>query len=366
NIDEADIVSITRQLVQLEAKMMAMSFSAAGCLYYTKDLERVDAPRVALDDARFSVGPDSSWDMWCGRRSKLDVYRGPYKTAESYLLGGADKELEYLKQFGRPRPSLSRIYRAADGDLDKKQQPADHIANLMRYKLIAPFIIPKDPTLSRFTIHHHNLNPFNILVSRSPADSSLKIVGLVDFQHNPILPFFLHSSLPKTFSNEGDKISESMTPPTLPDGVDDLTENDARWAREHHRRRLLHYNYMKQIEEHNPAQYSLMRHKEPIPRYRELMVRTTYLPWLGDSLTLRFALSRVNLIWAELCEDEDILCPIAFEPEEAELTKWLMDIRQEMIVQEARMYGDIDCSRETWQSVDRFDDTFERAQMLRQ
>ncbi|KAJ7624514.1 hypothetical protein FB45DRAFT_1086280 [Roridomyces roridus] len=95
------------------------------CLYYTRDLKRLGAPHITLEeDARFSVGPDSRPRMWSGRRAELDVDRGPYTTAEALLLGGAEKELAFLNQFGQPRLPLVRLFRAAYGNREKKQQPA--------------------------------------------------------------------------------------------------------------------------------------------------------------------------------------------------------------------------------------------------
>lgn len=69
-LGESDIVSILRQLVQLESQLMSISFPAGGSLYYTHDLEKL-AGRAAipLKDERFCVGPDTRLPMWRGRRS---------------------------------------------------------------------------------------------------------------------------------------------------------------------------------------------------------------------------------------------------------------------------------------------------------
>jgi aminoglycoside phosphotransferase (APT) family kinase protein len=77
-LEEADIALVLRQLVQLESQIMSIPFPAGGSLYYTDDLEKV-AGRTAipLKDERFCVGPDTRLHMWYGRRSQLDVNRGP-------------------------------------------------------------------------------------------------------------------------------------------------------------------------------------------------------------------------------------------------------------------------------------------------
>ena len=77
-LEEPDIVSVLCQLVQLESRMMSIPFPAGGSLYYTNDLEKVAGRTgIPLNDERFCVGPDARLHMWYGRRSQLDVDRGP-------------------------------------------------------------------------------------------------------------------------------------------------------------------------------------------------------------------------------------------------------------------------------------------------
>ena len=77
-LEEPDIVSVLRQLVQFEARMMSIHFPAGGSLYYTNDLEKVAGRTgIPLNDERFCVGPDARLHTWYGRRSQLDVDRGP-------------------------------------------------------------------------------------------------------------------------------------------------------------------------------------------------------------------------------------------------------------------------------------------------
>lgn len=78
DLEEPQIESVVRQLVQLEAKMMSVSFPAGGSLYYAQDLEGVAGkPGIPLKDERFCIGPDVRLPQWFGRRSLLDVDRGP-------------------------------------------------------------------------------------------------------------------------------------------------------------------------------------------------------------------------------------------------------------------------------------------------
>lgn len=80
-LKEADLASILRKLVKLESHIMSLSFPAGGSLYYSEDLERVTSGKtgipILLNGERFCIGPDARLHMWYGRRSQLDVDRGP-------------------------------------------------------------------------------------------------------------------------------------------------------------------------------------------------------------------------------------------------------------------------------------------------
>ena len=78
DLEEQEVESVMGQLVQLEAKMMSVTFPASGSIYYTQDLQKMTGkPGISLKDQRFCIGPDVSLPLWFGRRSLLDVNRGP-------------------------------------------------------------------------------------------------------------------------------------------------------------------------------------------------------------------------------------------------------------------------------------------------
>jgi hypothetical protein len=83
---------------------------------------------------------------------------------------------------------------------------SDHINNLNLYLLIASSLVPENLALSHFRIR---LQPGNIIVSRSP-DFTLRILGLIDWQHTLILPLFLLVDIPQRLQNYDDPVSHSM------------------------------------------------------------------------------------------------------------------------------------------------------------
>jgi hypothetical protein len=75
---------------------------------------------------------------------------------------------------------------------------------------------PRDPALSHFCICHPDLQPSNVIVSRSP-DANLYVVGLIDWQYTSILPLFLLACIPQPLQNYDDIGSQSMMRPLLPE-----------------------------------------------------------------------------------------------------------------------------------------------------
>ena len=92
DLEDENVTSILRKLVQLKSDMLSMVFPAGGSLYFAEDLANVPGspsgltkPSIALKDKRFCIGPEASLPLWFGRRSQLDVDRGPCRPL-TYLL----------------------------------------------------------------------------------------------------------------------------------------------------------------------------------------------------------------------------------------------------------------------------------------
>lgn len=85
DLGEGDIISIARQVAEFESKMMSINFPAGGSLYYTEDLEKIaGVPGIRLEDERFCIGPETARCLWYGKRSQLDVDRGPCRPLSTF------------------------------------------------------------------------------------------------------------------------------------------------------------------------------------------------------------------------------------------------------------------------------------------
>jgi len=178
----------------------------------------------------------------------------------------------------------------------QEQLPSDHIENLDRYLLIASSLIPRNPALGHFCIRHPDLQPGNIIVSRS-LESDLHIVSLIDWQHTSILPQFLFADIPQQLQNYNDPISQSMTRPS--------------------RRRLVHNHYVKNTEEYNELHYAVLT--DPMGILRRRLFCHASDPWEGETQALKVTLIEATENWETLTGGGPP-CPVVFDAEDVRKT----------------------------------------------
>jgi hypothetical protein len=206
----------------------------------------------------------------------------------------------------------------------QEQPPSDHIENLDRYLLIVSSLVPKNPALGRFSIRHPDLQPSNIIVSRSP-DSNLHVVGLFDLQHTSILPPFLLAGIPERLQNYDDPVSQSMTRPSLPENLDELDETAQSREKELYRRRLVHYHYIKNTEECNALHYAALT--DPAGVLRRRLFCHASDPWEGETLALKVALIEATENW-EMLTGGSAPCPVVFDAEDVRETMELDEVQR--------------------------------------
>ncbi|KAF7290352.1 APH domain-containing protein [Mycena chlorophos] len=352
SLGDDEVISVIRQLTQLESRMMSRPFPAGGSLYFTEDLEKFrPGLGVPLEDKRFCVGPDTKLALWYGRRTGLDVYRGPYHSAEEVLAVAAHKEIAYLRQFGQPLLPWRRERRPSYKY--QLQSPLDHVENLERYLGITSSLVPQDPALSRFYIRHPDLHPNNIFVSWSPG-SDCKIVSLFDWQHTSILPMFLLAGIPQRLQNHADAVSQSMTLPSRPENLDQMGEARRDGEEYRYRLRLVHYHYVVSTMECNPLHYAAFTDRLFALRGRLFLHAGG--PWEGESFDLEAALIQATNKWEDLT-GAVVPCPIKFDTKDldemAELDKEMSETTRGFeLLQAMRGIGE-----EGWVPVKDYEDT---------
>ena len=276
------------------------------------------------------------------------------------LVGTANKELAYLQQFGQPLLPFQRIRR--ESYQYQEQSPSDHIDNLQRYLHIASSLVPKDPSLSHFRIRHPDLQETNIVVSKS-SDSGLQVVSVLDWQHASILPAFLLAGIPQRLQNYDDSVSQSMTRPSLPENFDNLGEAAQSYAKELHRRRLVHYYYVKSTEECNEVHHAALA--DPMGVLRRRLFQHAGDPWEGETIELKVDLIEATKSWETLTEG-GASCPVVFDTEDIRKTMEL-DAALRDADKSFQLCQNIVCfGSEGWVPKDHYEEAMSRSKKLKE
>jgi len=131
DLEERDIISITRQVTELESNLMLVAFPARGSLYYASDLVFGTS-----EDERFCVSPVTRLPLQFGRRSQLD------RKVPKQHSSGAGKERAYLNS------SVDHCYRSS---VQGRTVPLPEAASVRPHKQSGPLsphrvvVHPREP-----------------------------------------------------------------------------------------------------------------------------------------------------------------------------------------------------------------------------
>ncbi|KAI6097198.1 hypothetical protein F5141DRAFT_1197895 [Pisolithus sp. B1] len=243
---EVTILAFLRSIGGLptpESKVTLITFPASGSLYFTEDLA------------------NATWRVTEPTSPGISL-KDKHANTEATLRREAEKEIAYLRRFGRPLPLF-------------KQQPSDHIENLERYLHIMSSLTAKDLARDRVCIHRPDFQPSNIIVPLSSVSSSYVVVGLIDWQHPSDLPLSLQAGISQWLQNYDDAGREPMTPSSLPEKLSDLGETRRREEMELYHCRLLHYYYIEYT-----AKYNILHYAAVTGTFNLLLRHIFYHSWL--------------------------------------------------------------------------------------
>ncbi|UPX15252.1 uncharacterized protein EKO05_0005707 [Ascochyta rabiei] len=366
--EKARITVVTR-LVELESRLFALPFSASGSLYYTKDLD--DETRKAevfttstSCNGSFCVGPDTRLSLWYGKRSKLNLDRGPFTNPAAVLAAGAKKEIAYLTKYGQPLHPFQRLRREIYNY--QKVSPAEHVHSLDKYLQAVPYMIPNgDPIITRPTLRHPDLQPNNVFVS-----DDLSITSLIDWQHCALLPLFLQCGIPNSLQNYSDSISESLIPPELPHDFDEMSEDEQFEQVVLLRRRQLHYFYVAATAKLNPVHYNALT--RDFSTLRRKLFDHASSPWEGDNITLKADLIELEQNWSDMTtsnsntsNDAKPVCPITFSEDDVKHYLHLNAVQMEADEQLQACRNAIGIGPEGWVPLDQYDEIKQRESKLK-
>ncbi|KAL8883660.1 MAG: hypothetical protein Q9215_008106 [Flavoplaca cf. flavocitrina] len=328
SLTENEIAKIISQLVIIEAVLFAVDFPAAGSIYHRHDLDpgtfTVPIPGMS-EDSDFCIGPSADASWWLGERTDLVLDRGPFLTTQDTMESVAKREMTWTKQCAKPRFPVTALFREILNH--QKVSPTPHIRALSDYLRIANYLVPKEANLNQFVLRHPYLSPNNIFV-----DESLKVLGVIDWQHSTVLPIFLHVGIPNDIDNSQDKVSWALDKPKLPHDYAALSPEDQESARETYRRRELHYGYYCMTAMLNSNHMAaLVAHHGPL---RKRLFHRAGTAWECDNVSLKADVIRISRLWKQITSSEDAdspECPLEYsETEIKECFELEKEVREAM------------------------------------
>lgn len=128
---------------------------------------------------------------------------------------------------------------------------------------------------------------------------------------------FLLAGIPQRLQNYADTASQSMTPPSRPENLDNMDEAQRDFHEYRYRCRLVHYHYVISTMEHNRLHYEAFT--DPFFALRGRLFLHAGAPWEGETFDLKVALIQAMNNWEKLAGG-GVPCPFEFNAEDLDQT----------------------------------------------
>ncbi|KAI2739974.1 hypothetical protein DTO013E5_10189 [Penicillium roqueforti] len=298
-------LSIMREIVTIESKMLAVSFSHFGSIYFASDAVESAVPALLTSESsselkervykKFSIGPTVDRSFWNKERSSMQISRGPWRTPQEYALSVGWRELEWIKSFAVPKPTSEATLISS-----AQNSPQAHLQLLEKYLKVAPALTDIDPVLTRPTLWHGDLHSSNLFIDDG------HITAIIDWQGSWAGPLFLQSQPSPIVDYPGSILLQR------PDNFDDLGPEQQAEIKQKIFKSTLYQLYLLETKERNPllAKTFHLDHGKT----RRLPIEFAGNTWDDDIVSFREALINVERHWQELGIQGE--CPYHFTQDE--------------------------------------------------
>ncbi|KAK0109425.1 Phosphotransferase enzyme [Cadophora gregata] len=298
---------IVEGVVKIEKKLLSLSFTRYGSIYFASDafpgcepanvVGDIPADMKEIVQRRFVIGPVVDRDYWNGERAFMAIDRGSWANPQDYLKSIANREIAWLRSFAVPKPP-NDVFLPSEA----QNSPSSHISLYEMFLRMVPYLLPKKKELSKSTLWHWDLHSANIFVEGN------RITSIIDWQDTWAGPLFLQFRHPKLADYNGEVLLK------LPDDYEILEGDEKARTRNQVEKSIVLYHYETETESVNPLLSEILRIHQG--RTRRETVQFAANTWDGDILPFRQCLIRLERNWDELGFDSP--CPIHFTEEELE------------------------------------------------
>ncbi|KAI9376025.1 kinase-like domain-containing protein [Aspergillus egyptiacus] len=298
-------LAIMKEVVAIEAKMVSVSLSHYGSIYFAKDCVEGAVPaqitRKALDTLKdhvaktFTIGPTVERDFWKKERSNMDISRGPWSSSTDFALSIGRREVEWIKRYAVPK---------APDDImlvsDAQNNPQVHLDLLHRYLDVVPYLMDISPEFSQPTLWHGDLHSSNIFIQDN------RITAVIDWQGSWAGPLFLQAQPSPLVDYQGELLL------SRPDNFDELNPDTQAQIKRKIFKSTLSQLYLLETERQNPLLAKVLQ--MDYGKTRRLPVQQAGNTWDDDIVGLRESLIQVEKLWQDLGTTGN--CPYHFTEEE--------------------------------------------------
>ncbi|KAJ5156966.1 uncharacterized protein N7482_008066 [Penicillium canariense] len=284
-------LSIMREVVSIESKMLSVSFSHFGSIYFASDAVEGAVPAQVTSEAspelkekiyeKFSIGPTVDRDFWHKQRSSMDISRGPWSIPKDYALCVGWREIQWIKNYAVPKPPSEAMLVSS-----AQNSPQSHLQLLEKYLKVAPSIVDIEPILSRPTLWHGDLHSSNFFVKDG------HITAVIDWQGTWAGPLFLQAQPSPLVDYQGDILLQR------PDNFDDLDPEQQAQIKRKIFKSTLYQLYLLETEKRNPLLTKAFHMDHG--KTRRLSVQLAGNTWDDDIVSFREALINIERFWHEL------------------------------------------------------------------
>ncbi|KAJ2986726.1 hypothetical protein NUW58_g4892 [Xylaria curta] len=304
-------LGIVKSLINIEKKLLSISFTWYGSLYFAHhgfpgcveaQVEGdASASLMTEIESRYVIGPVAGGDFWDGKRKNMSIDRGPWKRSQDYLRAIAQRERAWLS---RHAPKSANSLSGFSAGVGSQTRPEAHIALCDKFDRVAEYILPNDRPFVKPTLWHWDIHASNLFVEGG------EISGIIDWQDSWAGPLFLQARQPQLVDYNGDIMLR------LPPHYDTLEDQDERTRiRSQVEKSILLWSYERNTKKVNPLLHEVFH--LPHGRTRRDAVDFSANTWDADIVPFRESLIRIQRNWDDICPGRP--CPIEFTKAELEI-----------------------------------------------
>ncbi|KAJ0423516.1 phosphotransferase enzyme family protein [Aspergillus carlsbadensis] len=253
---------ILDQVVDIERRLAATSFTKYGSLYYQKDLAHnaadstsplyIDVAGNEVRSKTFAIGPTNHRSFFDFGRGELDIDRGPWSTVTELMLATARREIATAKAGLRYLLTPEGLFYGP-----RQYQPSfsKKLSALESYLKVAPYVLPEDKDTHTSVLWHGDLHSQNIFVD--PEDPA-RIVGIIDWQSVSTCPLFEQVRRPAFLDYSG-PVQEELGKVHLPPNFESMDADEQRDATALHTAQSLHNLYLVRCLQRNKTVFQAIQ-----------------------------------------------------------------------------------------------------------